>query len=205
MGKLIVPILVSFLLGLSGGGFYSVHQVSALHASAVAVARQRGIAPDSAAAAHDSTVSDSTPHVDERAATPVPPDATAATHDTTPAVVATASPVKPLPDTAHKPAVPSIVPVKAATIAHAVPAATTPASDAPTAAETAAHQRRLAKIFSTMGAKDAARVLAQMNDHDVSVILNLLGDRQAAAILINLPAPRAALLTQMPRRGGGDE
>ena len=174
----------------------------------MAVAKQRGITPDSAAAAQNSTVSDSSAHVDERVATPVPPDANVAAHDTTPAVVATAStasPVKPLPDTARKPALPSIAPVKAATIAHAVPAAITPASDAPTAAETAAHQRRLAKIFSTMGAKDAARVLAQMNDHDVSVILNLLGDRQAAAILINLPAPRAALLTQMPRRGGGDE
>ena len=57
-----------------------------------------------------------------------------------------------------------------------------------------------------MGAKDAARVLGQMTDHDVSVILNLLRDRQAAAILINLPAPRAAVLSQMqPRRVGGVE
>lgn len=202
MGKLIVPILVSFLLGLSGGGFYAVYQVAAQHATAVTVAKQRGIKPDSAAvaAAHDSTTADTSAHADDHAAAP------ASAHDSTTPTVAVAAPVKPVADTTHKPVAPMIAPIKAAThTAASAPAVTTPTSDAPTAAETAAHQRRLAKIFSTMGAKDAARVLGQMNDHDVSVILNLLGDRQAAAILINLPAPRAAVLTQMPRRGGGDE
>ena len=200
MGRLIVPILVSFLLGLSGGGFYSVYQVSAQHATVVAAAKQRGITPDSAGAAHDSTGADSASPSEAHAAAP------AATHDSTPVTVTVATPVKTVSDSAHKPAAHAVAaPVVPSVVSTAVPATSAPASDAPTAAETAAHQRRLAKIFSTMGAKDAARVLGQMNDHDVSVILNLLADRQAAAILINLPAPRAALLTQMPRRGGGDE
>ena len=45
-----------------------------------------------------------------------------------------------------------------------------------------------------------------MSDADVGVILNQLGERQAAAILTNLPPQRAALLSQMPtrRRGGGE-
>jgi flagellar motility protein MotE (MotC chaperone) len=45
-----------------------------------------------------------------------------------------------------------------------------------------------------------------MTDHDVAVILNLLSNKQAAAILTNLPAPRAATLAQMqPKKGGDDE
>lgn len=208
MGKLISPMLIGFLLGLSGGGFFSVYQVSSQHGTAVADAKKNGLKPDTTAQ-HDSTGADSASHGTEAAAAPASHDSAGGEH--------AAAPVKPAADMTHAaethaaatpvaPAsTPPTTPASTSTSATAKPSTATPA-DGPTPAEAAAHQRRLAKIFSTMGAKDAARVLSQMTDHDVSVILNLLGDRQAAAILTNLPAPRAATLSQMqPRRGGDDE
>lgn len=198
MGKLISPIIIGFLLGLTGGGFFSVYQVSSQHATAVEAAKKNGIKPDTSAK-RDSTGADSASHGADHAAAPAADDPAAGTP-----VVAAA----PAADTAHAAATHTAAkppaPVPAAVAAK--PAAAAGGSDAPTDAETASHQRRLAKIFATMGAKDAARVLGQMSDNDVGVILNLLGDRQAAAILISLPAPRAALLSQMqPRRTGGSE
>ncbi len=212
MGKLIIPLIIGLLLGVSGGGFYAVMNASKLHATAIADAKKHGIKPaaDSTHAEGDSaSTSDSTSH-------DTPDAPTAAAHADTghAAVVAT----KPAADAEHGTethATPAATPsatttrVPAATpVAH--PAGTNAGASAgasagarTTIAETQAHQRRLAKIFSTMGAKDAARVLAQMTDHDVSIILGLLADRQAAAILINLPAPRAAALSSVqPRRGG---
>ena len=193
MGKFIVPTLIGFLLGMSGGGFFSVWQASSQHATAVADAKKNGLKPDSTAK-HDSTGADSASHGEAAAA-----------HDTTSDHDAAAA--KPAADTAHAAETRAAAPTPGAAgkaPGDAVAAATTPTG--PTAAETAAHQRRLAKIFATMSAKDAARVLGQMSDNDVSRILNQLGDKQAAAILTNLPAPRAAVLSQMqPPRGGGGE
>jgi hypothetical protein len=184
MVKLILPLIIGLLLGVSGGGFWSVMQASKLHATAIADAKKYGIKPagDSTHAAGDSaSVGDSTSH-DTQADTGDASHADGA-HAATTHAAPTPTPPGPAPA--------------------ASPPATSAANGAVTAAETQAHQRRLAKIFSTMGAKDAARVLAQMTDHDVSIILGLLADRQAAAILTNLPAPRAAALSAVqPRRGG---
>ncbi len=76
------------------------------------------------------------------------------------------------------------------------------ASDAPAAIKSATAlpedilpERRLAKIFGAMSARDAAKVLAQMSDGDVRTILSMMGDRQAAAVLSALPADRAARIT----------
>jgi hypothetical protein len=230
MGKLIVPLLIGLLMGISGGGFFAVYKASAAHATAVLDARKHGLKPvaDSTRLAEG----DSSAHGDgEHAATEptagehASAEPTAATHDSTPAAVAAAhaepahgaavehatEPHSTLPGTksvaagagaataaaAHGSAAPTATPVTPASSA-ASPGA------APTVAEAEAHQRRLAKIFATMSAKDASRVLTQMTDHDVSIILGLLSDRQAAAILISLPAPRAAALSQLqPRRAGG--
>ncbi len=206
MGKLIVPLIIGLLMGISGGGFFSVYKASAAHATAIAGAKKHGLKPagDSTHVAEgDRTAAAEGEHV---AAEPVK----AAEHDSTPTAVAA---VAKLAEAAHG------APVEHAPVAHATPAVTKPstatptttvaataASGAPTDAETQAHQRRLAKIFATMGAKDASRVLTQMSDHDVSIILGLLTDRQAAAILTNLPAPRAAALSQVQlRRTGGTE
>lgn len=206
MGKLIVPLIIGLLMGISGGGFFSVYKASAAHATAIADAKKHGLKPvaDSTHAAEgDSTAGAEGEHV---AAEP----AKAAEHDATPTTVAAAP--KPADATHAAPAIsvpgahatPVVTKPSTATPTTAV-AATSP-SGAPTEAETQAHQQRLAKIFATMGAKDASRVLTQMSDHDVGIILGLLTDRQAAAILTNLPAPRAAALSQVQlRRTGGTE
>jgi hypothetical protein len=62
-------------------------------------------------------------------------------------------------------------------------------------------ERRLAKIFSAMQPKDAARVLEQMSDGDVQAIIAMLGDRQAAAVLANFPPERAAVIGRLTMRG----
>ena len=57
-------------------------------------------------------------------------------------------------------------------------------------------EQRLAKIFSNMSAKDAAKVMEQMPDGDVRAILSLMNDRTAAAVLTQFPPARAAGITK---------
>lgn len=70
---------------------------------------------------------------------------------------------------------------------------------APAAADTAviASQRRVAKIFTSMDAKAAAKVLEQMNDNDIHVILGYVGAKQAAQILAVMPPERVAKLSKL--------
>ena len=56
-----------------------------------------------------------------------------------------------------------------------------------------------------MQARDAARVLQQMDDNDVRVILTSLPNKQQAAILGNFPAQRAASLMRESLRVGGTQ
>lgn len=205
MGKLIIPLFFGVLVGLSGGGFYAVHKVSAAHGTLVATAKKHGAAASGDSthteAAADGGAHGATEHSAEPAAT------TPVGHDSS-AVVATAA--TPATDSTHAATAERGASEHAPpdhTAAAKLAVAATPAAGTTGAAggeaETEAHQRRLAKIFATMGAKDASRVLAQMTDHDVSIILGLLSNRQAAAILATLPAPRAAALSNVqPRRGG---
>lgn len=58
-------------------------------------------------------------------------------------------------------------------------------------------KRRLAKLFGSMQAREAARVLENMSDGEVEVILAQLGDREAASILSNLTPERAAQISQV--------
>ena len=60
---------------------------------------------------------------------------------------------------------------------------------------------RIAKIFGAMSAKDAARVLQQLDDSDVQTVLGGLNDRQAAAILAGFPPERAAAISRAVMRG----
>jgi hypothetical protein len=60
-----------------------------------------------------------------------------------------------------------------------------------------ASQRRVAKIFTSMDAKAAAKVLEQMNDNDIHIILGYVGAKQAAAILSALPPERVAKLSKL--------
>jgi hypothetical protein len=61
--------------------------------------------------------------------------------------------------------------------------------------------KRISKIFAAMPARDAAKVLVQMDDADVHLILDALGEKQAAAILQNFPAERAATISKNAIRG----
>ena len=78
----------------------------------------------------------------------------------------------------------------------------TPATPAPAVAPPAADsvvgasERRLAKVFTAMEAKQAAKVLQHMEDGDVQIILGYVGPRQAASILAELPPQRVATLSK---------
>jgi|SRR4051812_18841261 hypothetical protein len=60
-----------------------------------------------------------------------------------------------------------------------------------------AAQRRVAKIFTSMDAKAAAKVLVQMSDNDIHVILGYVGAKQAAQIMTELPPERVAKLSKL--------
>jgi hypothetical protein len=60
-----------------------------------------------------------------------------------------------------------------------------------------ASERRLAKVFTAMEPKQAAKVLQHMADADVQIILGYVGPRQAASIMAELPPERVATLSKM--------
>jgi hypothetical protein len=78
------------------------------------------------------------------------------------------------------------------------------AASAPPPVDTAviASQRRVAKIFTSMDAKAAAKILEQMSDNDVHIILGYVGAKQAAQILSSLPPERVAKLSKLEMGGG---
>ncbi len=81
----------------------------------------------------------------------------------------------------------------------AAAAAASPAND--TATQSA--ERRIAKVFTSMDAKQAAKVLEHMSDGDVHVILGYVGPRQAASILAELPPERVATLSKLAMQKAG--
>jgi hypothetical protein len=99
---------------------------------------------------------------------------------------------------AAAPRTPTVAPLSAA----AVPAAGTAT---PVATDTSRAgvpvPGRIAKIFAAMPAKDAARVLQQLDDADVQTVLGGLNDKQAAAILSGFPPERAAAISRAVLRG----
>lgn len=62
-------------------------------------------------------------------------------------------------------------------------------------------ERRVAKVFTSMDAKQAAKVLERMADADVHIILGYVGPRQAASILAALPPERVATLSKLAMQG----
>jgi hypothetical protein len=60
---------------------------------------------------------------------------------------------------------------------------------------------RISKIFAAMSARDASRVLEQLEDSDVQAVLAGLNDKQAAAILSGFPPARAAAISRAALRG----
>ena len=76
-----------------------------------------------------------------------------------------------------------------------------PAQKAPTDTVVQASERRIAKVFTAMDAKQAAKVLERMTDNDVGVILGYVGPRQAASIMSALPPERVATLSKLAMQG----
>jgi hypothetical protein len=79
-------------------------------------------------------------------------------------------------------------------------AAAIAAANAPDTAREAS-QKRIAKVFTSMDAKQAAKVLEHMSDNDVEIILGYVGPRPAAAIMAELPPERVALLSKLAMQG----
>src|SRR6185503_6526817 len=160
--------------------------------------------PDSSAAA-DSTAADSTrkPADSTRTDTavvasgqPVAPPVDSAPPGVnlrTDSLKAKASPIVPAQPTQPTPTKAAATPAPAAAApAAAAPAAAAPAND--TAGE--GSERRLAKVFTSMDAKQAAKVLRQMGDNGVHIILGYVGVKQAASLMAALPAERVATLSK---------
>lgn len=59
---------------------------------------------------------------------------------------------------------------------------------------------KVAKIFAAMPAKDAAKVMEQLDDTDVQAIIASVSEKQAAAILQNFPPARAAAISKAVMR-----
>jgi hypothetical protein len=71
-----------------------------------------------------------------------------------------------------------------------------PAAGSTAADEPKMEPARLAKVFASMQAREAARVLEHLNDSEIQVILAGVGNREAAAILSNLTPERAAVISR---------
>lgn len=70
------------------------------------------------------------------------------------------------------------------------------AKEAPDTAVTES-EKRIAKVFTAMDAKQAAKVLEHMSDGDVHIILGYVGVKQAAQIMAALPPERVATLSKI--------
>jgi hypothetical protein len=75
------------------------------------------------------------------------------------------------------------------------------AAKAPPDTAVEASERRIAKVFTSMDAKQAAKVLDHMADSDVEIILGYVGPRQAASIMAELPPERVATLSKLAMQG----
>lgn len=56
--------------------------------------------------------------------------------------------------------------------------------------------RQVARILTTMKPSDAAKIMGFLGDDHVEGILRAVGPRQAAVLMVQIPAPRAAALTK---------
>lgn len=65
--------------------------------------------------------------------------------------------------------------------------------------------KRLAKIFATMKAQDAVKVLGLLSDDEVEGVLHQLGAKQTADLLNNFPKERAAELSRRLLLNGGSK
>ena len=181
MKKPVLAFIVTFVVGTAAATGAKVMTTKA--GSAVKPDSTR---VDSAGAAKDSTKAE---HGDTAGVAPA-----AAVHapaDTMPRAAVPATPKK--DSTVHAPDAKSVV-AAAKAVGVEPPKKTSAAAKAMTDSIVDASERRIAKVFTAMDAKQAAKVLEHMTDADVQVILGYVGPKQAAAIMVQLPPERAAKL-----------
>ena len=231
MKKLILPAVIALLAGLGGGtGFGymratkqyvadSTHLADSLkaHPKADSTKAEHGAPPHDSAAVAAHPDSAALPGSDSTHAPAAVPAAKTPTAEHAPAEhaapAATPAPKSPAPAAPAAKTPPAAAPVTAA----ATPAAGKPAAkgmpdtakvssvvrQARTEAGAAIPEQRLAKIFTAMSPKDAAKVLEQMPEADVRTIVGLMSNKSAAAILAQFPAARAAAISKATGRDAG--
>jgi hypothetical protein len=190
MARLILPFLVAFLVAIAGSSAAMLVRARDAHSAALtkaiaAKAKTDSVKATTPAVEHADSAKVDAPRVEAPAPTPIALPASSARGEASAPTLVTKIEDKPgIAARAPEAAKPSALP--AAVAKPAVGDAAAPG----------ASERRLAKIFSSMAPKDAAKVLQNMDDGDVKIILGYLGSRQAAAILGAFPTARAAELSR---------
>ena len=189
MTRMILPFLAAFAIAVAGGSALALLKAKDAHGAALQRFAELKAKADSTAAS-----------------TPAGADsAGSAAHDSTAHPVS--PPAAPVPVTASPSGKPGatgllVPPAPAASApAASAPGASAPAGPAGETAQAVGAEKRLARIFASMAPKEAAKVLQQMDDTDIRVILGHLGPRQAAAVLGSFPPERAATLSQQQLKG----
>lgn len=223
MIRLILFVVVGLLAGLGAGTGFAVLKAksafgaeSARRAKVVADSLAEHPEPKTPATQHASApnepAADASAHTDESSAEPAAKPVSSQVKGTqvgvAPAQVMPSEPAhkgSPAPSapTHTETAPPKHTPGEAehAANAGAPSAPRPPVTSGATKGDETVQPKRIAKIFASMPARDAAKVLVQMDDADVHLILDALGEKQAAAILQNFPADRAATISKGAIRG----
>jgi hypothetical protein len=185
--KAILAFLAAFVVAAGASTGAKVMMAKPVHV-AKADAGKEGVdstATDSTARRTPETKTDSA-HTPAHPAEPIRPSATEAMAKT-PAFAASSTLVNNGPKPTAKPVAQAPAPA----------VASAPATDS--VAE--ASERRLAKVFTAMEPKQAAKVLQHMQDSDVQIILGYVGPKQAATIMAELPPERVATLSKLAMQG----
>ncbi len=206
MKALLLPAILALVVGMTGSAGYAVMHARTAHAIYVVVQDSISRAVADSIVADSLAVADSVAREAEaRAAMDAeltPADSIrallAAREADLEAISRPATAAKPPKNVAAPSNVAAAVPAPAPV---PEPSAADVATDAAAKALAATSsevipEKRLAKIFGSMSARDAAKVLEQMSDSDVRTILAMMADRQTAAILAAMPASRAAIITK---------
>lgn len=190
MIRVIVFAVIGLVLGLGGGSGFAVMRAKKAVAAAVDGEEKKDSAKDGDEK-HGGDAKAPTPEGAEHARSATADSSSSVAHAEPKRDSATATPST----TAHTPAGAQV----SATSAPATSGAKASATDTSRAGAPA--PGRIAKIFAAMSAKDAARVLQQLDDADVQTVLGGLNDKQAAAILSGFPPERAAAISRAVLRG----
>jgi flagellar motility protein MotE (MotC chaperone) len=205
--KPVIIAVITFVVGTAGGTGAKVMMTKPLPANADSLAKSDSTKSDSTKLAGDSTKAESktdTAVVQSGAPVKAPEEGVGAEKASVePEAKPTANSAKAAsaPIAAPKTARLSLAAVKLADSAKKDIESKPAAPPVPVIPDTA--ERRVAKVFTSMDAKQAAKVLEHMSDGDVQIILGYVGVKQAAAILAAFPPERVATLSKLAMRSGG--